>query len=493
MGASGWRERILDDMARRFVESLCRSAFLVDVGNVAGVADIRGDAVRARTAVPAQKDGGLATAATGFPAHGADAPHPAARFNSCDHRRGGREPRPLVKPDILLAAPHRLLFLIGVVQLAAMMLWWLTVLSRLHLGMAAPAGGDIPQALLHAPILVYLALPPLFFGFLLTVFPRWMGYPDIERESFAPVAGGYGLATLLSWGALLSGNDRLLAAAFASASLACLWGFSVLLSIALRERHDGKAPTWHGWSILAAFVFGLIGQIALMAFILNPAAATLSLANSLGLWAMLLPVFVTVCHRMIPFFAGNVVEGYVRWRPNWILGAYWGLTMLIIAGQLLAVSFLQTFAALLLSALTLLMSWKWWPRTKAPALFWVLIIGFAWAPIGYALWAISSLGLPIGRAPEHALTIGFAGSLLIAMITRVTQGHSGRPLELPLAGKFAFVGMQSAAAARIATALYAEDGFWLVISAIIFLIAFLPWAARNARIYLSPRKDGKPG
>ena len=79
------------------------------------------------------------------------------------------------------------------------------------------------------------------------------------------------------------------------------------------------------------------------------------------------------------------------------------------------------------------------------------------------------------------------------MITRVTQGHSGRPLELPLAGKFAFVGMQIAAIARIATALYAEDGFWLVISAIIFLIAFLPWAARNARIYLTPRKDGKPG
>ncbi|WP_158900313.1 NnrS family protein [Sphingorhabdus lacus] len=399
----------------------------------------------------------------------------------------------MVKPAVLLAAPHRLLFLIGVVQLAAMMMWWLAVLSGLYFGTTAPAGGDSPQAPLHAPILVYLALPSLFFGFLLTVFPRWIGYPDLEHESFAPVAGGYGLATLLSWGALLSGNDRLLASAFASASLACLWGFSVLLSIALRERLDGKPPTWHGWSILAAFVFGLIGQIALMAFLLNPASPTLPLANGFGLWAFLLPVFVTVCHRMIPFFAGSVVAGYVRWRPFWALSAYWGGTVLLLAGQLFYVDQLRAVAAAILCVLTALMSWKWWPRAKAPALFWVLIIGFAWAPVGFALTALSSLGFPLGRAPEHALTIGFAGSLLIAMVTRVTQGHSGRPLELPQVAKIAFAGMQVTALVRIAAAMNEEAGAWLVLSATVFVIALLLWAARNALIYLAPRKDGKPG
>lgn len=399
----------------------------------------------------------------------------------------------MVKSAVLLAAPHRLLFLIGVVQIAAMMFWWLAVLSGLHFGMVAPAGGDIPQALLHAPILVYLALPPLFFGFLLTVFPRWMGFPDIDRESYAPVAGGYGLAAFLSGLALLMGTDKLLIAAFATASLACLLGIGVLMSVALRERRDGKAPTWHGWSILAAFACGFVGQIALMAFLLEPAGATLPLANGLGLWAFLLPVFVTVCHRMIPFFAGNVVAGYVRWRPYGLLVAYWGGTVLLLAGQLLDIELLRATAATILCALTALMSWKWWPRAKAPALLWVLIIGFAWAPVGFALTALSSLGLPLGRAPEHALTIGFAASLLIAMVTRVSQGHSGRPLELPLVGKFAFVGMQVTALVRIAAALNEECGAWLVLSAAAFMIAFIPWAARNAFIYLVPRKDGKPG
>jgi uncharacterized protein involved in response to NO len=399
----------------------------------------------------------------------------------------------VVKPAILLAAPHRLLFLIGVFQLAAMMFWWLSVLSGLHFGTIAPAGGTIPQTLLHAPMLIYFALPPLFFGFLLTVFPRWMGYPDLQRPAYAPVASGYALAALLSSTALLVGDDRLLVGACAAAALASLWGIGVLTSIALRERRDGKPPTWHGWSILAAFAFALVGQGALLTFLLDPASPSLLLANRVGLWAFILPIFVTVCHRMIPFFAGNSVDGYARWRPHWLLGAYWAATLLLLAGMLFGTSILQALAATFLCALTALISWKWWPRAEAPALLWVLIIGFAWAPIGFALAALASLGYPLGRAPEHALTIGFASSLLIAMVTRVTQGHSGRPLKLPVASYLAFAGVQMAALVRIAAAMNGEVGAWMVISAIIFVLALLPWVTRNAAIYLAPRKDGKPG
>jgi uncharacterized protein involved in response to NO len=399
----------------------------------------------------------------------------------------------LVNLAILLAAPHRLLFLTGVVQLAATMLWWLAVLSGLYFGTTAPAGGTIPQSLLHAPLLIYLAIPALFFGFLLTVFPRWMGYPDLTKNSFAPVGIGHALAAIASWLGLGTGNDHLLTIAFALGLLTSLWGTGALLSVALRERRDGKRPTWHGWSILAAFMFGIAGQIALMVFLRDSAGFTLPLANSLGLWAFLLPVFVTVCHRMIPFFAANVVQGYDRWRPDWLLGVFWGGTAIMVIGLLFEMAMLVTGGSGLLAALTALMAFRWWPRSAAPALLWVLIIGFAWAPIGYTLAALSSLGLPLGRAPEHALTIGFASSLIIAMVTRVTQGHSGRPLTLPLVGKLAFAGVQMAAIIRVIAVIHEENGPWLTISAAVFLLALAPWTARAVTIYLSPRKDGKAG
>ncbi|MBK8376060.1 MAG: NnrS family protein [Sphingomonadales bacterium] len=61
--------------------------------------------------------------------------------------------------------------------------------------------------------------------------------------------------------------------------------------------------------------------------------------------------------------------------------------------------------------------WKWWPRGSAPGLFKVLIWGFVWAPVGFSLSAFKALGFNLGRAPDHALMIGFSCSLLIAMVT----------------------------------------------------------------------------
>ena len=400
----------------------------------------------------------------------------------------------MVKPTLIFAAPHRLPFLVGALQLVALMGWWLAILSGLHFGTVAPAGGVIPSTLLHAPLLLYLAIPPLFFGFLLTVFPRWMGYPDLGRARYAPVGIGYAVAAAGSWLGLALGMDLVLTIAFFVALLSGLWGTGTLLSVALRERREGKGPTWHGWSILAALAFGLAGQAALLMFLANPAGTyALLIANRIGLWAFLLPVFWTVCHRMVPFFAANVVEGYVRWRPDWLLAALWGGTLVLLAGVLSDFRLLAVAGAASLAGVTALMAFRWWPRNPAPALLLVLVIGFAWAPVGFGLAALQNLGLPINRAPEHALTIGFAGSLIVAMVTRVTQGQSGRPLELPLFGAIAFVGVQAAALARVLAAIATENGPWLVVSAALFVIALAPWVVRNMFIYLTPRTDGKAG
>lgn len=399
----------------------------------------------------------------------------------------------MVRSAILFAAPHRLLFLTGIVQLAATMLWWAVALADIHFGTVELPIDEIPSSLLHAPILIYLVLPSLFFGFLLTVFPRWMGYPDVGQRAYAPVAVGYTLSAVLCWAGLLAGRDVYLAGAFAAAFLTSLWGAFLLASIAIRELRDGKSPTWHGWSILTAFAFGIAGQIALLAFMADPANGTLPFANRIGLWAFVLPVFFTVCHRMVPFFAGNVVAGYAPWRPFWILIVFWVGTALLVAAEVTGRMLMQGLGSALIASITALMVCKWWPRAKAPPLLWVLIIGFAWAPLGYALAFLSATGIELGRAPEHALTIGFASSILVAMVTRVSLGHSGRPLYVPVVAWIAFVGMQSAAVARIAAALHYENPSLLLASAVIFVACFAPWMLRNGVIYFQPRIDGKAG
>ena len=129
----------------------------------------------------------------------------------------------------------------------------------------------------------------------------------------------------------------------------------------------------------------------------------------------------------------------------------------------------------------------------------MLFLGYAWLPIALALYIVQSLvyaldgDFVLGRAPAHALFIGFFGSLLVAMVTRVTQGHSGRPLVFGGVAMFAFVVIQLVSVARIAAELVHDQMAWQAAAAIGWLLAFAPWVLRSLRIYLTPRADGKAG
>jgi uncharacterized protein involved in response to NO len=79
------------------------------------------------------------------------------------------------------------------------------------------------------------------------------------------------------------------------------------------------------------------------------------------------------------------------------------------------------------------------------------------------------------------------------MVTRVTQGHSGRMLEMPKAAWFAFVLVQLTAVLRLFGELLSDPMAGYAWAALLWVIAFLPWVARSTLIYLQPRRDGKPG
>jgi uncharacterized protein involved in response to NO len=93
----------------------------------------------------------------------------------------------------------------------------------------------------------------------------------------------------------------------------------------------------------------------------------------------------------------------------------------------------------------------------------------------------------------HALAIGYFGSMLVAMVTRVTQGHSGRPMQMGAVPWVCFALLQLVVLVRIRAEFGGDVYLWLVIAAYGWLLAFLPWVLRSAWIYLTPRVDGKPG
>jgi uncharacterized protein involved in response to NO len=242
-----------------------------------------------------------------------------------------------------------------------------------------------------------------------------------------------------------------------------------------------------------------VGLVTFMGWLHTDEPRLAFAAIKLGMLGFALPVYFTVCHRMLPFFASCVVPGYQAYRPMAVLAMFWALVLTHLALELAHAYAWLWLADVPMMLLTGYLLWRWWPRGPAPGLLLVLFIGFAWLPLAFGLFAGQSLWLlatdqfALGRAPVHALGIGFFGSLLVAMVTRVTQGHSGRPLAMTLPAWFAFVLIQLVAVTRVVAEFSADIWAWQAIAAAGWLLAFLPWVLRSSWIYLTPRHDGKPG
>ncbi|HQX88944.1 MAG TPA: NnrS family protein [Moraxellaceae bacterium] len=126
-------------------------------------------------------------------------------------------------------------------------------------------------------------------------------------------------------------------------------------------------------------------------------------------------------------------------------------------------------------------------------LLWSLHLAFLWlalAPLGMALWhlgIIDSLSLPL-----HALTIGAMGGLILAMIARVTLGHTGRPLQPPAAMSVAFIALNASALSRVMMSTGASS--WLLwLSGALWILAFGLYLFYYARMLVEPRIDGMSG
>ena len=391
-------------------------------------------------------------------------------------------------------APHRLMFFIGASNLLLAMAWWTAWLFAQRLAWPSMPQPALPAGWMHATIMQYQMLPSFIFGFLLTVFPRWMGLPELPAWRYIPV--GLGLfggqfATLL--GAL--GWDVGLLVGWLMTTAGWLAGLFILGPMLWRE----KGTTWHARSCFLALVLGLAGLLALGVFLFGGSALWAFASIKLGSFGLLLPIYVTVAHRMFPFFASGAVPGYVAWRPLWILAAIWVLALAHLVLELLHAYAWLWATDLPLLGLTAMLVWRWWPRGPKPPLLTVLFVALAWLPIAFALYSAQSVGYlftgiyGLGRAPAHALFIGFFGSALIAMVTRVTQGHSGRALVLPPVALFAFVAIQLVTVMRVAAEFAGDGMLWQSLAALGWLVAFGPWVLRLGRIYLAPRIDGKAG
>jgi uncharacterized protein involved in response to NO len=391
------------------------------------------------------------------------------------------------------AAPHRMFFASGLAWLLTWSGWWTLVLAARMAGLAIMEPAR-PALLLHGAVMLFLVLPPFMFGFLLTVFPRWMPAPGPAR---APMQAAFAL--------LNAGNLALLAGFYGPAALQVAGWLLALAALAvvswtllgILRRSGERAP--HGVVAVAGLCAGLAGMLLFLPTLHSGDFSTWPLVRGIGLWGFLLVVYFTVCHRMIPFFSSRVVAGYVAWRPAWVL--YLFVALAFARAVLELAPAWAWLASIPLAALAIGSVLRWRPRQRhGVRLLEVLHLSLLWLAVGVTLAAIADLGATlgapalVGRAPLHALGMGFFGSMLMAMVTRVTLGHAGRPLVLDVLNWRLFLVVQAATVLRIAAEfLPAATAGLSLLAAAAWLAAFGTWSGRHLLIYLRPRVDGAAG
>jgi uncharacterized protein involved in response to NO len=87
------------------------------------------------------------------------------------------------------------------------------------------------------------------------------------------------------------------------------------------------------------------------------------------------------------------------------------------------------------------------------------------------------------------------GSMILAVMTRVSLGHTGRPLVLPGGAWASYALVHAGALVRVCAALAAGETQreLLIASGLLWASAFALFAVLYAPILLGPRVDGKEG
>lgn len=319
-------------------------------------------------------------------------------------------------------------------------------------------------------------------GFVLTAVPNWTGRLPIAGWPLAVLFGLWAAARL----------------ALVFSSLSGLWlaalldvGFFVLLAL-LAGREVLQASNRNLPVVGIVLLFGAANAVDYLSVSGAISAPDLGWRLAVGIVVLLISL---IGGRIIPSFTRNWMakQGITKRLPtqparfDMIVIAATGFALLAwVAGPVATPIGVVLIAAAALQSARLA---RWGgARTWRDPFVLVLHIGYAWVPVGLALLGLSLMDLVPRSAAIHALTAGAMATMILAVMTRASLGHTGRELKANAATAVVYLLVTVGAVLRVAASLELVDftfgievaGLAWAGALLLFLIAYAPvlWRPR---------------
>ncbi len=371
--------------------------------------------------------------------------------------------------------------LFALLVIPAWLLIWLTDTTPLI---------GLPPQLWHAHEMLFGFAIAAISGFLLTGVPSWTA-----NRGF----GGWPVFTLtLVW---LAGRAVFALAPFCSLPVLVTLELAFLpLLIALiappiiRERNRNIAML----AVLA--VLWIADAVFLLALARTDAVlASRALLTAINVVLLLLTI---VGGRILPAFTSNALR---RMNASFRLHKYTWLETLLPTAMIVVIGVdiwqpdaaLAGWLACIVAVLHTVRLSGWRSlRSGGDPMLWVLHLAYAWLPLGFALKSIALLSnASWAQYWLHGFGIGAIATMILAVSTRTTLGHTARPLVVSRPIVVAYLLVAVAAILRVAGPAVWPDHYPRVLlgAGICWALAFAIFMVAYGPILAASRIDGKPG
>lgn len=326
-------------------------------------------------------------------------------------------------------------------------------------------------------------------GFLLTAVPNWTGA--------LPISGRPLIGLFLLW---LAGRIGMLFTAFMHPTLVAAIDLSFIPVLSLHVTHQlfasPQSRNMIFLALLSALFLANVSYHLCIVGILNTDPTTGMRAGVLVLTLLI----VIIGGRIVPSFTHNHLQRVAPevkspLRSDRLDRATLLATLAFVLIALIPVPDAIVATAAGTAALanaTRLAGWRGLATLSSPIVA-VLHIGYLWIVIGLSVWCLAKATDFISEVSAlHALSTGAVGTMVLAVMSRASLGHTGRPLVAPkpIAVAYAMVSL-SALLRTFGPAIAPEHYNTIMLAAgVSWIVAFAVFAIVYFPILTKPRGTG---